>query len=304
MVSVIIPCYNCEAFIERAVNSVLNQTFTDWELILVNNNSTDQTLPELNRLQALHSDKIRVLTAYKKGGSAARNKGLNDANGNWIQFLDADDELLPGKIEHQLRLIQHNSADVVIGNSNVRAIRDGVVVESVRPLASDIWTGLIKSNLGITSANLWKKETLLAVDGWDEELTSSQEYDLLFRLLKAGAEICIDRELFTIIHQMSDSVSKSKSKEKLKSILTNRIDLRNQIREFLYTGHKLTWQLDRTIDTYIYGELMNFRDELPEFVSERFAASGFNLSLSFKLKQKWKIYKSMIKSTVKITYRR
>jgi glycosyltransferase involved in cell wall biosynthesis len=299
MVSVIIPCYNCEAFIEKAVNSVLNQTFIDWELILVNNNSTDQTLPELNRLQALYPDKIRVLMEYRKGGSAARNKGLNNAGGNWIQFLDADDELLPGKMEHQLKLILENSADVVIGNSYIRAIWDGVLVESIRPLASDVWTGLIMSNLGITSANLWRKETLLAVGGWDEELTSSQEYDLLFRLLKAGAEICIDRELFTIIHQMSDSVSKSKSKEKLKSILTNRINLRNQIREFLYTNHKLTSELDRVIDTYIYIELLNFKEDLPEFVSETFAASTFNLSPSFRLKQKWKIYKSKMKSTLK-----
>jgi glycosyltransferase involved in cell wall biosynthesis len=299
MVSIIIPCYNCEAFVEKAVDSVLNQTFKDWELILVNNNSTDQTLLELDRLQALHPEKIRVLTAYKKGGSAARNKGLNDASGNWIQFLDADDELLPGKIEHQLRLIEENNADVVIGNSYIHAIRNEIVVKSIRPLASDVWIGLIKSNLGITSANLWKKETLRTVGGWDEELTSSQEYDLLFRLLKAGAEICIDRELLTIIHQMADSVSKSKSKEKLKSILVNRINLRNQIREFLHANHKLTWKLDRIIDTYIYVELLNFKDELPEFVSETFAASTFTLSPSFRLNQKWKIYKSKIKSTVK-----
>lgn len=299
MVSIIIPCYNCESFVEKAVNSVLNQTFTDWELILVNNNSTDQTLLELNRLQALHPEKIRVLTATKKGGSAARNKGLLDASGTWIQFLDADDELLPPKIEHQLKLIQEKSADVVIGNSYIRAIRDGIVVETTRPLAYEVWTGLIRSNLGITSANLWRKEKLHAVGGWDEDLTSSQEYDLLFRLLKTEAEICIDRELFTIIHQMADSVSKSKSKEKLKSILVNRINLRNQIREFLYADNKLTSKLDRTIDTYIYVELLNFKNELPEFVSEAFASSTFNLSLSFRLSQKWKVYKNRIKSAVK-----
>ena len=91
MVSVVIPCYNCESFVSRAIESVLHQKYTDWELILVNNNSKDNTQKVLDDYQKKYPDKIRTFVEMKKGGGAARNKGLSEAKGEWIEFLDADD---------------------------------------------------------------------------------------------------------------------------------------------------------------------------------------------------------------------
>jgi glycosyltransferase involved in cell wall biosynthesis len=88
--SIIIPCYNVGAYVERAVCSVLEQPFEDWELILVDDGSTDDTLVRLKKL-AGEDNRIQIISQKNKGVSAARNVGLEKAQGNWILFIDGDD---------------------------------------------------------------------------------------------------------------------------------------------------------------------------------------------------------------------
>ncbi len=156
-VSVIIPCYNAQEFIHRAVESVLRQTYKDWELLLVDNNSTDNTLSLLRKYEQEHPGKVKVLQEFKKGAPAARNLGLQLAEGSWIQFLDADDELFPDKLERQVNTYARQS-DLVIGNFN-RVVRiKGVNVKiAKKPYTHNVWASLVTARLGITSANLWKK---------------------------------------------------------------------------------------------------------------------------------------------------
>jgi len=104
-ISVIIPCHNVEEYIDEAIASVMAQTYMDFELILVDNNSTDNTLRILERW-AINSSRIRVLQEKGKGASRARNLGMSVARGNWIQFLDADDLMLPDKLERQIKLVK------------------------------------------------------------------------------------------------------------------------------------------------------------------------------------------------------
>ena len=97
--SVIIPCYNVAPYVERAVRSVQEQAFADWELILVDDGSADGTLPVLRRLEAVDG-RIRVLAQANGGVSAARNAGLRAARGEYVHFVDADDYLSPyGDVE-------------------------------------------------------------------------------------------------------------------------------------------------------------------------------------------------------------
>ena len=90
--SIIIPCYNVAPYVERAVRSVQEQAFGDWELILVDDGSADGTLPVLRRLEALDG-RIRVIAQENSGVSAARNAGLRAARGEYVHFIDADDYL-------------------------------------------------------------------------------------------------------------------------------------------------------------------------------------------------------------------
>jgi glycosyltransferase involved in cell wall biosynthesis len=265
MISIIIPCHNCAEFVDRAIRSVLRQSYKDTELILVNNNSTDNTLKILESYASIHPGKITVFDEIKPGAPAARNTGLRRARGEWIQFLDADDELMPDKLEHQLNIANNTEAGVVAGECVLTYTNNGNPKEIIRHVDQDVWRGLINSNLGITSANLWLKQALDAINGWDENITSSQEYDLLFRLMKNRTMIIPDPVVNTIIYFSANSISKSSDKEKLKKILDNRINLRVKIRSELELLGSLTSELQKSIDNYIYMEIMRNYYDIPEY---------------------------------------
>jgi glycosyltransferase involved in cell wall biosynthesis len=104
LVSVIIPAYNAEQYIAATIQSVLNQTHQNIEIIVVNDGSTDQTLKMIDDIS---SDKVKVLSKKNGGASAAKQTGLEAARGNYIQYLDADDLLSEDKIASQIQLLQH-----------------------------------------------------------------------------------------------------------------------------------------------------------------------------------------------------
>jgi glycosyltransferase involved in cell wall biosynthesis len=293
MVSVIIPCYNSGLFVDRAIGSVISQKFKDFEIILVDNNSTDNTFELLKRYESSYPDFIQAHQELKKGAPAARNHGMRHAKGEWIQFLDADDELLPDKLAHQLEIARLLKADVVAGECLLKY--DDGKTKIVRHTDSDIWRGLINSNLGITSSNLWRAEAVSAVNGWDEKMTSSQEYDLLFRLLRNKAIIVADKTIHTIVHFSKNSVSKSSDNEKLKQILNNRINLRLQIKNELRYRALLTPTLKAAIDLYIYTEIMSNYHRFPDYVNSLLQRHQLQVSLLLKLKLKTRQYLQLLK---------
>ena len=103
-VSVIIPTYNRSSVLSRAIDSVLRQSFKDFELIVVDDGSTDNTKELIEK----YSDQITYIYQDNKGVSAARNKGLEHAKGEWIAFLDSDDEWKKKKLEKQIAFIEIN----------------------------------------------------------------------------------------------------------------------------------------------------------------------------------------------------
>jgi len=111
-VSVIMPLYNSARFLPRAVESVLNQSFVDFELILVNDGSTDAS-PEICGKYASLDSRVTVLHQPNAGMSAARNRGLETAEGEYAAFIDSDDEYLPGLLEKNYALALESGADVV-----------------------------------------------------------------------------------------------------------------------------------------------------------------------------------------------
>lgn len=105
LVSIITPLYNCEQFLPLTIDSVINQTYKNWELIIVDDMSTDNSLQKAMQY-AQQDSRIRVIELKEKGGpAAARNKGIEVANGKYIAFLDSDDLWLPEKLEVQLKFM-------------------------------------------------------------------------------------------------------------------------------------------------------------------------------------------------------
>ncbi len=177
-VTVVIPFYNAEKTLERAAESAVLQGETVSEIILVNNNSKDSSLQIAQALAEQHPS-IQLQHCTIQSASAARNVGWKLAQTDWVQFLDADDELLPNKCKGQLELLTDSSAiEVVLSAQYVNAIP-----KFKDTLKASPWVAAFIGRAGNTVSNLWSKRGLERVGGWNESLESSQETDLLLRLV-------------------------------------------------------------------------------------------------------------------------
>lgn len=122
-VSVIVPMYNCEKYIERCVRSILNQTYSELEIILINDGSNDQTLRIAEALSR-EDGRIVLLTQENQGVAAARNHGLSISRGEYVAFVDADDYIEPDMIESLLSVADTDTlavCDFLYNNTDVRA---------------------------------------------------------------------------------------------------------------------------------------------------------------------------------------
>ena len=210
-ISVIIPCYNVETYIEEGLQSVLNQTHPAKEIICIDDGSTDNTIKIIRNLQEKFPNKIFLyLNEKNRGATYTRNRGLAIAKGDFIQFFDADDILLPNKFEHQIKIITECSfsPDIIVNDFQRKNI-DGTIETYTFP-DDDPWCGLLEGRLGVTTSNLYRRENVIAVRGWTEELLSSQEYDLMFRMLVAGSLVLFDTKIISYNRErVSGSITKS-----------------------------------------------------------------------------------------------
>jgi glycosyltransferase involved in cell wall biosynthesis len=186
LVSIGIPCYNAERWIAGAAQSALDQSWPEKEVIVVDDGSTDGTLRELEKF----GNAIRVERAGHAGANHARNRILAAARGEWLQYLDADDYLRPGKIERQFAEAgAPDAADIIYSPVLLEIWRDG------KPLPpepeeldaqTDVCTQFLTWQLPQTSGALWRTEVLRGIGGWDEDpVQLCDEHDCYFRALKA-----------------------------------------------------------------------------------------------------------------------
>jgi glycosyltransferase involved in cell wall biosynthesis len=183
-VSIVIPVYNCGQWIRDAIRSAIDQTWTNKEIIVVDDGSTDGT----HEICHEFGEQLIFLSQDHRGGNAARNLGLARATGTWIQFLDADDYLQPRKIEIQLQRAPAE-ADIICSPVVWEYWNNGVVVsQSVQDLqeGSDWYALWLMWNMPQTGGCLWRREALAAIGGWNESIPFNQEYELYFRALRAG----------------------------------------------------------------------------------------------------------------------
>ena len=121
--SVIIPIYNAENYIDESIKSVLEQTYKDFELILVDDGSTDGSSKIIQNYQEENPEQIKIITQANRGVSAARNKGINSSNCPYILFLDADDYIQEDMLELMIKEAEETEADLVL--CNMRVVKDG-----------------------------------------------------------------------------------------------------------------------------------------------------------------------------------
>lgn len=192
-VSVIIPSYNSGRFLNKAIESLVNQTYKNLEVIIVNDGSTDNT-EEIAKKWQKRDERIKYIKHQKnKGLSAARNTGIKNSQGEYIAFLDADDIWLPQKIEIQLKKLNELNADLIFSNWYIWDPKNDTKIKAFdsNPIESgkDVLRFLIKKNFGNPSTAVLKKLILEKVGLFDEGLKSSEDYDLWLRFLLNGMKI-------------------------------------------------------------------------------------------------------------------
>ena len=195
LVSVVIPVYNAVAYLGAAVRSVVDQTHRPLEILLVDNLSDDGSAGLIAELHRAHPDLITPLSCTVRGCNPTRNVGLAAARGEWVQFLDADDWLDPGKISDQLALPGRDRADWIIAPYR-NHFTDGTTWDNLPH--PDPWRGLVyRYRVGYTCSNLFRRSTLVQWGGWNEAVVDGADPELHFRWLKKGATYIFCPEVAT-----------------------------------------------------------------------------------------------------------
>ena len=180
LVSVVIPTYNRAWVIKEAVDSVLAQDYKDFELIIVDDGSTDNTSDVL----ASYGEDVRVLFQENKGVSAARNRGVAEASGQLVAFLDSDDLWLPKKLSMQVEFF-NKTPDALICQTEEVWIRNGIRVNPKKrhkKPSGMIFEPSLALCLVSPSAVMIRRDVLDREGGFDETLPACEDYDLWLRL--------------------------------------------------------------------------------------------------------------------------
>jgi glycosyltransferase involved in cell wall biosynthesis len=216
-VSVVMPAYNSACFIEEAIESILCQTYPDFELILINDGSMDKTL-EVMETYAGQDSRIRLLSHENMGMGTSLNAAISTASGNWIVRMDADDVMLSHRIERQLQFLAERP-DVAVASSLVIYIDEqgrqiGGSVSDLR--TAEDFGSYLRSNelLGFHHpASIFRKDVFLKVGGYRPQFWPAEDIDLWNRIAEEGYVVLVQQEylLKYRVHSRSVSISGAKT---------------------------------------------------------------------------------------------
>lgn len=202
VVSVVIPTYNRANVLPRAINSVLNQTFTDFELIIVDDHSEEDIT---SIVDTFDDNRVKIIRhSSNRGGAAARNTGIEEASGKYIAFLDSDDKWDKRKLEKQLRILEdlscnwianycdthnkHNNRDVELLFPVVRKVLSFLERDIPKEGGTELIPYILSTdfNLGGASTLIVERQSVERIGGFDERFPRHQDWEFLIRLLKVG----------------------------------------------------------------------------------------------------------------------
>ncbi|MGB7445401.1 MAG: glycosyltransferase [Coleofasciculaceae cyanobacterium] len=213
LVSVIIPCYNAQEWIAEAIDSCLRQTYPRVEIIVIDDGSTDASLEIIKS----YGEKLIWETGSNRGGNYARNKGLVLAKGEYIQYLDADDYLLPEKIEKQVTCLEETGADIVYGDwRHQRHLPDGsIVLEEIQTCGpkEDMLESLLSNERWVAPvALLFTRAIIDNSEKWDESLEAGQDRDFLITAAINNAKFAYQASCHSIYRRYSNTTVSTASK--------------------------------------------------------------------------------------------
>lgn len=198
-VSVIVPVYATAQYVAEALDSVLMQTYTDYEIIVVNDGSPDSDV--LEEVLKPYRDRITYIVQENRGSSGARNSALKVARGNYVAMLDSDDRWDPEYLASQLGVLESDPTVDVVYPDAVRLTAEGVGktrYSDSYPVGGEItFLRVLARKCQIYGEVTARRETVLRVGMYDEELRSGEDYELWLRVLKAGGTIVYNDRVLT-----------------------------------------------------------------------------------------------------------
>ncbi|PLW81511.1 hypothetical protein CWI75_14840 [Kineobactrum sediminis] len=214
LVSVVIPAFNCDGCLSRAIKSVLEQTYTHFQCIVVDDGSTDDTAA----VAASYGGNVKLVRQENSGVSSARNTGIEHASGELIAFLDADDCWHPSKLEKQVQLLQEHQ-DVVLVSTDLityspERLGSGSLASVTQPYGPDIFEihsdflPLFRNPYLGTPSVMVRTHRAREVGGFDTTLPIGEDVDFFFRVCKGRCYAKI-RQPLAIIHQRSGSLTRT-----------------------------------------------------------------------------------------------
>ncbi len=183
LVSIVIPTYNRSLYIKRAIESVLEQTYVNVEIIVINDNSTDNTLEELNKIN--HSNLKIFTNKTNKGAPYSRNRGVRLSEGEYINFLDDDDVITEDKISKQIdKFLSSDNKRLGVVTCDVEYKKQNFKMVRKNRKKGKIYADLLKNNCVYHTMSMLIKKDYLRLVKFDEDLVTNQEYDLMIQLSK------------------------------------------------------------------------------------------------------------------------
>lgn len=194
-ISIIIPLYNKEEFIERTLRSVALQDIGNWECIIIDDGSTDSSLEKVNKFISKHSGNWKIVSQVNSGQTAARNHGISLASGKYFAFLDADDLWPKSKLRTQFEVLEGDS-DIVLVLSAFAIFKDHVSVPRVvrhkdSHKMNQRWLQMSGFGGGLESVGMMRRAALVEPEVFDKTLSTSSGLDLSLRLEKVGKVVLL-----------------------------------------------------------------------------------------------------------------
>lgn len=240
IVSIITASYNKVEFISETIDSVMQQTYPNWELLIIDDVSTDGTI-DIIKAYAKSDERIRLICNEKnKGANFSRNLGIKSAKGKYIIFLDADDLLTSTCIENRVNIIENSLVDFCVFSMQVFYKQIGDASFIWNPKSHNPLRDFLQHNLPWqTSQPIWKRELLLRCQGFDEDFSRLQDVELHTRiLLMPGIKYTLHSQYIDCYYRIDNNRKNFNQYEFLKRWVNSSIMYYNKFRPQLPENQK------------------------------------------------------------------